>query len=52
MTFIRNRAAHLEPVFKRDVQRDIVDARLLLSWVSPDAAAWFEDTLKLEKLEI
>lgn len=45
MTFIRNRAAHLEPVFQRDLQRDIEEARLLLGWVSPDAVAWFDDTL-------
>lgn len=45
MTFLRNRAAHLEPVFRRDVQQDIDQARLLLSWVSPDASLWFDDTL-------
>lgn len=45
MTSIRNRAAHLEPVFNRDIQQDFADARLLLSWVSPHATLWFDDTL-------
>lgn len=49
--YIRNRITHLEPVFKRDAQHDNVDAGVP-SWISPDAAAWFDYTLDLEKLEI
>lgn len=48
MTFIRNRAAHLEPMFRRNVERDVAEARLLMGWVDPQALAWFNDTLKLD----
>lgn len=44
MNFVRNRAAHLEPVFKRDLQKDLADAQRLLSWVNTDAASWLTDT--------
>ncbi|WP_227469317.1 hypothetical protein [Actinomyces sp. HMSC065F12] len=48
MTFIRNRAAHLEPLFRRDVYRDMSEARALMSWIDHDALAWFNSTLKLD----
>lgn len=48
MTFIRNRAAHLEPMFHRNVERDVEDARMLMGWIDPQALAWFNDTLKLD----
>lgn len=50
MTFIRNRAAHLEPMFRRNIARDIVEAQLLLGWIDPQALAWFNDTLKLDEV--
>ncbi len=50
MTFIRNRAAHLEPMFRRDVERDVAEARALMGWIDPQALAWFNDTLKLDEV--
>lgn len=42
MTFIRNRAAHLEPVFRRDLKMDFNLTCILMEWINPDARAWFE----------
>ena len=38
--FVRNRAAHHEPVHRRDLTRDLAAAVDLSAWLSPDAAAW------------
>ena len=48
MTFIRNRAAHLEPVFRRNVAKDNTEARHLMHWVNPEALLWFDDTLNID----
>lgn len=40
----RNRAAHLEPVYERDLHQDYEDAHTLLGWISPEAAKWFCDS--------
>lgn len=40
LVFVRNRAAHHEPLHRRDLARDLLLAIELISWVSPDAAAW------------
>ncbi|OIH92344.1 hypothetical protein BIU90_10550 [Curtobacterium sp. MCBA15_001] len=40
--FVRNRAAHYEPIHERDLGRDQRLAVELLSWVSPVAGAWAE----------
>ncbi|WP_308806391.1 hypothetical protein [Actinotignum urinale] len=50
MTFVRNRAAHLKPMFRRDVERDVAEARALMAWIDPQALAWFNDTLKLDEV--
>lgn len=38
--FVRNRAAHHEPIHRRDLGRDLAAAVDLSGWISPDAAAW------------
>lgn len=38
--FVRNRAAHHEPIHARDLGRDHELAIELLRWVSPEAGAW------------
>lgn len=38
--FVRNRAAHHEPIHRRDLGRDLAAAVELSAWISPDAAAW------------
>lgn len=50
MTFIRNRAAHLEPIFRRDIERDVGEARALMGWIDSQALAWFDVTLKLDEV--
>jgi hypothetical protein len=38
--FVRNRAAHHEPIHRRDLGRDLTAAVELSAWISPDAASW------------
>ncbi|HEU0192078.1 MAG TPA: hypothetical protein VFR17_12550 [Mycobacterium sp.] len=40
LAFVRNRAAHHEPIHQRNLARDVDDAVTLMGWVSPDAAGW------------
>lgn len=43
VSFVRNRAAHLEPVFRRDIGRDLERSRALLGWIDVNAAAWLAE---------
>jgi hypothetical protein len=45
--FVRNRAAHHEPIHGRDLRRDHDYAIELLGWIHPGAAAWAEDVTML-----
>lgn len=45
--FVRNRAAHHEPIHARDLERDHDYAIELLSWMSPIAAEWAADVTSL-----
>jgi len=38
--FVRNRAAHHEPIHRRALGRDLAATIELSAWISPDAAAW------------
>lgn len=49
MTFIRNRAAHLEPVFRRDLAADFRRACLLMEWIDPNPRAWLEENIQMTK---
>lgn len=40
LQFVRNRAAHHEPIHRRDLDKDMRSAEALMLWVSPDAVAW------------
>jgi len=40
---LRNRIAHHEPVYRRDLQQDFDGMLALASWISPDAATWVRD---------
>jgi hypothetical protein len=42
LMFVRNRAAHHEPIHRRDLMRDHDWAVELLSWIDDDCAAWLE----------
>jgi len=45
--FVRNRAAHHEPIHARDLQRDHDYALELLGWISPRAELWAAGTTSL-----
>lgn len=45
--FVRNRAAHHEPIHARNLQRDHDYALELLGWISPHAAVWAAETTSL-----
>jgi hypothetical protein len=47
LSFVRNRAAHHEPIHQRDLERDVDDAVALAGWISPDAAAWIRGREKV-----
>lgn len=40
LTFVRNRAAHHEPIHRRDLGKDLAAAVELTGWICRDAAAW------------
>lgn len=42
LLFVRNRAAHHEPIHRRDLGRDLAAAVELSDWISPDAGSWVE----------
>jgi len=44
---LRNRIAHHEPIYKRDLAIDIADARTVLGAISPVALAWAEQNNSL-----
>lgn len=45
--FVRNRAAHHEPIHQRDLRRDHDYAIELLGWISPVAADWARSVTSL-----
>ena len=38
--FLRNRIGHHEPIFSRNVTRDVQSLNELLDWLSPDVSLW------------
>lgn len=42
LLFVRNRAAHHEPLHQRNLLGVVSDATALAGWISPDAAAWIQ----------
>lgn len=47
LNFIRNRAAHHEPIHSRDLRKDLRSALDLAEWISPAAASWVANTTSL-----
>lgn len=47
LNFVRNRAAHHEPIHQRDLHRDLGLALDLARWISPTAGRWVEGTTSL-----
>lgn len=50
LQFVRNRAAHHEPIHRRDLNKDMTAAEGLMRWVSPDAAAWMAAVCSLREV--
>ena len=42
LTFVRNRAAHHEPIHRRNLLQDHDDAVELIRWICTDSASWVE----------
>ncbi len=42
LNFVRNRAAHHEPMIRRDLSRDLHRSVTICSWVAPTAGAWLQ----------
>lgn len=40
LMIVRDRAAHHEPIHRRDLARDFADAATLVGWVHPEGAVW------------
>lgn len=49
LVLLRNRVAHHEPVFKRDLSKDYSNAIQLLGWVHPDSAQWLRSVSTLRR---
>lgn len=50
LNFVRNRAAHHEPIHQRDLQRDLQLGLELAGWISPTAGTWVERTTSLPQV--
>lgn len=50
LNFVRNRAAHHEPVHQRDLSKDLRSAVDLAEWISPTAGRWVRTTTSLPRL--
>lgn len=49
LSYVRNRAAHHEPIHRRDLLKDLDAAIELAGWVSPDAAGWIASTATVKQ---
>lgn len=43
LMLVRNRAAHHEPIHRRDLTQDLAAAVEVLAWIHPDAGAWLAE---------
>jgi len=50
LLFVRNRAAHHEPIHRRDLLRDVDAAVALTSWVDPNAGEWIADLSTIDEV--
>jgi hypothetical protein len=50
LNFVRNRAAHHEPIHARDLSRDLQFAMDLAAWISPVATKWVDATSSLPSI--
>lgn len=50
LMLVRNRAAHHEPIHRRNLPADLRAAIKLTSWVHPDAGAWVADRSRMDSV--
>ncbi|MGB3697318.1 MAG: hypothetical protein WBA05_07785 [Gordonia sp. (in: high G+C Gram-positive bacteria)] len=50
LTYVRNRAAHHEPIHRRDLRTDLRSAVELATWVNADAGEWVATRSPLESV--
>jgi hypothetical protein len=50
LMIVRNRAAHHEPIHRRDLSRDFADAVTLVGWVHPEGAVWLRARSQLSQV--
>ena len=50
LSFVRNRAAHHEPLHHRNLTDDVATAANLVGWVSPEARSWLVSGESVEKV--
>lgn len=48
--FLRNRIGHHEPIFSRNVTRDVQSLNELLDWISPDVSLWALSQRRIEQI--
>jgi hypothetical protein len=50
LAFVRNRAAHHEPIHRRDLANDLESAAHLVGWITPDGEAWVRSRTTLHNV--
>ena len=48
INILRNRVAHHEPIYRRNLQTDILRIEQLLNWISADTADWALDKVETQ----
>jgi hypothetical protein len=48
INILRNRVAHHEPIYRRNLQTDISRIEQLLDWISPDTSQWAFDNVETQ----
>jgi Abi-like protein len=48
INILRNRVAHHEPIYRRNLQTDISRIEQLLDWISPDTSQWAFDKVETQ----
>lgn len=48
---LRNRIAHHEPIFRRNVAHDYADMLTLVGWISNEARGWVEELSRVPVLQ-
>jgi hypothetical protein len=52
LLYVRNRAAHHEPIHRRNLEKDLAAASELLQWISVDAQRWATEISPLRRVAL